>query len=35
MKEQIEAFFSKYWFRLFIIGVILGAYVAHAQKLQH
>ncbi len=35
MKEQIAEFISKYWFRLFLIGVILVAYVAHAQKLQH
>ena len=32
MKKIIE-YLSPYWFKLFIVGLVIGAVVAHFQKL--
>jgi hypothetical protein len=33
--NKIIEYLAPHWFKLFIIGVVLGAFVAHIQKLKN
>lgn len=32
--EKIMEYLAPYWFKLFIVGLVIGAVVAHFQKLK-